>query len=558
MNINIRFFASLISVFLLFSCCKHEYTAILDTVHTKLINKEYEDAYKRLSPIRFDDVVGAENRARFALLLSIALDKNHIDIKSDSLVRFAVDYYKDTENDFYKAAAYYYLGRVYNHNNDLESCIENYTLAKEHTSDKDHYQKGLIYSSLGNKYKEQHSFNMAIENYNVAVESFKQSGETKGEIINMLKSGDCYSAKKQYSDALSIYNKTMDIAMADSDTVSILDIKKRVAFSKFLLKRPLSEIKEKLTTLYKRYNEGVISADHYSLWTQIYTRENNLDSARYFILKKLNNQILAGSARKVAGAYEALKIIEEATHNYDQALKYGNIVYRMMDSINRADKKILIQDLEQKYETELLKESYTALTKRNTIHQFTWLLSIFILIYLIIYILYKRQFISDSEALLNLQQRYQFLLSESRSSDAQEIEAINRLGEVLDNISHAFENGSKCEIVTKRIVSYFINIAGSGSNDTEAHIYLRYLANKKYYGVIDYLQKRYKLSIFEMDLCSMICLGLSTDSIRVLFKCTNNRIIHNKCDKLRTIFELTNKESLEQFFKTAIDKLSKE
>lgn len=556
MSINIRFSICLVSVFLLFSCGKKEYTEILDRAHRQLENKEYSEAYNMLSLISFDDVVGCENRARFALLYSSALDKNKVDIKSDSLIRFAVDYYEKRGSDLYKAKVYYYLGRIYNNNKNIELCVENYILAKEHVPEKAHYSKGLIYSDLGNQYKDQHSFRMAIENYAIAAESFRQVGETEQEIFNMLKVGDCYSAQKEYDDALSVYEKAVVIAQPTNDTTNILKIEKRIAISKFLLKEPIAEIKRDLTTLYNEYNKGAIVADHYSMWAQIYIRESNLDSAKYFVLKNINSNS-PRSARQTAGLYDVLKRVEEARGNYDQALKYGDIVYSMMDSINIADKELLVQVLEEKYENRSLKESYTVLARRNNRHLFIWFLSILGLVSLIVYIIYKRQLISDSEALLNLQHRYQFLLSRSQSSDAQEIHAINRLGEVIDDVGHSFDSGGKCKVFVKRILTYFANIIGYSSKDSETYIYLRYLANKKGCGIIDFLQKKYNLSIFEIDLCSMICLGLSTDSIRVLLRHANNCVIHRKSSKLSVKFGLTSGDSLAQFLKSETKKLSK-
>lgn len=46
--------------------------------------------------------------ARYALLKSIALDKNYIDRTDDSLVNIAVNYYRHRRNALYKFKSYYY------------------------------------------------------------------------------------------------------------------------------------------------------------------------------------------------------------------------------------------------------------------------------------------------------------------------------------------------------------------------------------------------------------------------------------------------------------------
>lgn len=54
-----------------------------------------------------------EQRARHALLLSQAYDKNYIDLTSDSLISIATDYYADSDDDYHKMLAYHYRGTVY-------------------------------------------------------------------------------------------------------------------------------------------------------------------------------------------------------------------------------------------------------------------------------------------------------------------------------------------------------------------------------------------------------------------------------------------------------------
>lgn len=53
-----------------------------------------------------------ERRARYALLYSKALDKTLVDLKSDSLIITAVNYYAATDHPRYRMLAFYYAGRV--------------------------------------------------------------------------------------------------------------------------------------------------------------------------------------------------------------------------------------------------------------------------------------------------------------------------------------------------------------------------------------------------------------------------------------------------------------
>ena len=55
-----------------------------------------------------------EERARYALLMSAALDKNYIDVASDSLIRVAVDYYSVRNDQRRRMMANYYHGLILN------------------------------------------------------------------------------------------------------------------------------------------------------------------------------------------------------------------------------------------------------------------------------------------------------------------------------------------------------------------------------------------------------------------------------------------------------------
>lgn len=60
------------------------------------------------------DTLGPRNlRARYALLLSQAHDKNYIDDISDSIIRIAVDYYRDSPDRHSAMLSFYYMGRVH-------------------------------------------------------------------------------------------------------------------------------------------------------------------------------------------------------------------------------------------------------------------------------------------------------------------------------------------------------------------------------------------------------------------------------------------------------------
>ena len=59
-------------------------------------------------------------RAIYALLLSQALDKNYIDIASDSIIATAVKYFADRNEPHYAMLTHYYYGRIFENANDKQ------------------------------------------------------------------------------------------------------------------------------------------------------------------------------------------------------------------------------------------------------------------------------------------------------------------------------------------------------------------------------------------------------------------------------------------------------
>jgi len=94
-----------------------------------------DSALSILEAIAPGDMPTKAIRARHALLLSMALDKNYIDITNDSTVRISFDYYKHHGTKRDKMLSYYYMGVIHqNAGDDLQAAIEfdeTLNLAKE-------------------------------------------------------------------------------------------------------------------------------------------------------------------------------------------------------------------------------------------------------------------------------------------------------------------------------------------------------------------------------------------------------------------------------------------
>lgn len=106
----------------LFIGCSTSYTKKLDAIE-EVLWESPETALDMLQEIDWDKSVSRNQEARRALLMSIALDKNYIDVTSDSLVRIALDYYayrKDVKNRMF---SWYYYGVISQNMSNYTSAI---------------------------------------------------------------------------------------------------------------------------------------------------------------------------------------------------------------------------------------------------------------------------------------------------------------------------------------------------------------------------------------------------------------------------------------------------
>ena len=92
---------------------------------------------------------GEEQTARYALLKSQTLDKNLIDMTSDSLIRIAFDYYTQHGSDQERMKSWFYLAAIQRNSEDYSSAYYSYHEAERLCLQlEDYYYLRRIYCNL--------------------------------------------------------------------------------------------------------------------------------------------------------------------------------------------------------------------------------------------------------------------------------------------------------------------------------------------------------------------------------------------------------------------------
>lgn len=90
---------------LFLAACGTAYRPDLNKAEALMINHP-DSSLNILEKIRIERVRGRKNKAKYALLYSQALDKNYIDVESDSIIRVARDYYAHRGSNEERAQAF--------------------------------------------------------------------------------------------------------------------------------------------------------------------------------------------------------------------------------------------------------------------------------------------------------------------------------------------------------------------------------------------------------------------------------------------------------------------
>ena len=198
-----RLFTILVLGLCLVACNRHsEHWATITEMET-IIEERPDSVLNVLQAIDTDELIGDEERAKHALLLSMALDKNVIDKTDFEVLQPAIDYYEDNGSATDKLRTYYYQARIYqNAGNDaaamecfVKALFEGDASEDLKTKARAHYTKALIYGYI-------YDFDNSIEDLLKAASLYKESGLNDDYINCQLMIINRYTLKNDYSAAL--------------------------------------------------------------------------------------------------------------------------------------------------------------------------------------------------------------------------------------------------------------------------------------------------------------------------------------------------------------------
>lgn len=560
---------------LLFPSCRRQSGDIDSFLHNaeSLMNEHPEDALSIIRHIDRRKIYSSASEARYALLYSQALDKNYVDVTSDSLTAVAVNYYDRHGTKHERAMAHYYQGRVYSNAGNFDAAIRSYSLAEDAASGTDdYYLLGLINNAVGNLHFEQYDLDEALQRDQQAASFFHRAQSPYNEALAYIGVGTVYSLKgdNEQMEIVYNYNKAIEIYKELGETDRILPLYEDLVVKSLDTCRNMALVKQGLRHYYREYNNGNVPLRSFGIWQKIYLKENELDSAQLCGEIILRNRNLFTS-HKIAGCYSLLERVEMARGNYPEAYRYVKQYIAVMDSINQEKEEALVLELEQKYRNRILNQSYENLKQHNDQQRIiTGLVLLFSLSLLVAGLLYLRKWRENAalkmreaeaekeslgRACRELQEQLGTVGDRVDTDDEQERQLFDALEErmvVLRNWVDKAET-MKPALFMKSFRDYMtVNVKSKHALSD-----LQYVVNRKYYGVVDYLKAHYpELRKQDLDLCCLLCFGFSQHGICYLYNYEDIGSFYNKRSRLRKKLGLPPERTLESFIAELLAELA--
>lgn len=215
-----KIFPILLTMILSSACGRERLAMSILSDAEQIMTETPDSALTLVEGIDKDALRTDKAKARYALLYSIALDKNYIDVVDDSLIQIAVNYYETGHDDVSKMKAYYYLGRVQHNAVDYVGALISYDKAEKYAIDNRNYlYAGLICRYKANIYNSVYNHHEELECAKESYEYFEKFVVGKYLDYAILDLGIAYNNNGDYEKAKSLYQRAMDVANAKNDTL---------------------------------------------------------------------------------------------------------------------------------------------------------------------------------------------------------------------------------------------------------------------------------------------------------------------------------------------------
>lgn len=505
-----RFLFVLCSITLFVGCLSpnKETTAILDKAE-QCIEHHPDSSLQMLNTLQLSSLSTHKGRARYALLKSMAMDKNYIDATSDSLTSIALAYYKKHGTPDDKLKAYYYNGRICRNNKDYEGAMANYLNAEKYVKDcKDYVSVGRLYNAKTVIYKEIFNLDMAIKPTEMSGLYYLKGGDTVRYITSLNNMTAIYLTLNKYDSVGVCFSRIEDLE-------KYMTIRQKNSYYINLINYKIAKSDSTLSHIVEEYVNCFTDKSKIS-WRVVadaYLKMGKAEMA-YLALKNADGFNNAQNSEGVYHytAYEVYRTLGDYRSALDHLEKYQSMSSSKDLNILRSD-------------TKFLEERYYAQKKELEHKYYIVILLMGVIMFMMLLVISVRYYRDlNNRRMLKLQEmeeqknvlsnQYEKALSEQRK-----LRSLLVKQSFNENLRRTVEE--RLEILNNFIVS---NISGIDMDKSLQEL-ARYIENNEEFlqstrksfelthpKFISYLTKK-KLTEWEIGCCCLYCTGLNGNEI---------------------------------------------
>ena len=202
--------------------CSDDTAVMAELDRAEAVMEEYPDsALALLDSLDRSRLTTREAKARHSLLYSQALDKNYIDLSTDSIINPAVKYYSRHGSPDDRLKTQYYLGCIFRNAGDRERAMEHFVEAERYVDRATDWQAvGRLYSAKRTIYADIYDFEKSYRDALLSAEYYGKAGDLRLQIKALTCTADYAYILKDYEVADSLLNDIKESYWDEMDNLS--------------------------------------------------------------------------------------------------------------------------------------------------------------------------------------------------------------------------------------------------------------------------------------------------------------------------------------------------
>lgn len=363
-----------------------------------------------------EQLIGQE-QADYALLLTQARSRNRITATSDSLIRIATDYFQDSNDNARKANAFLYLGDVYMDMQNHVEAMKALKQAEEVLDNAEARTQSLVYSKLGYLNRESANYERASFYLRKALYINEEEGFKEWGVSNLMNLLNIDLPEVQDSSVFYVEQLEVMLLSAHPD----LQAKSYNNIGAYYYRH--NQIEQAINYFQRAIHTSVsVPYRAYLNLARIYDEEGNTVRADSLYQVALQSPVWATRAR----IYEALYNRSLHAHRYQEATEYMKHYQQATDSFYTQRQAQEIQELQTKYDFEVLARKKTE--TENRLLRITIGGSLLLFLSLLVMYYFKKKYTHQLQELENLIRQ----INELENKEKEMENLVNTLNESLE------------------------------------------------------------------------------------------------------------------------------